>query len=103
MIVRFSGGTSMSSAAKLPPPRLSLRHPARGLPAVPPHFRRRQPAVGGETDPATRRQAVAGLHELVGEDHRLAQAAAAEARVDDPRDLLLLERLVDERERQPDR
>ena len=63
-------------------------------------LRRDQHVVGGERDAAARGERVAGLHQLVGEDHRLAQAAAAEARVDDARDLLLLERLVDERERQ---
>ena len=47
-------------------------------------------------------QREAGVHQPVGEDHRLAQPAAAEAGVDQPRDLLLLERLVDQRERQAD-
>ena len=43
------------------------------------------------------------VHQLVGEDHRLAQPAAAESRVDELGDFLLLERLVDELERQPRR
>ena len=62
-----------------------------------------QHVVGGKRDAAARGQAVACLHQLVGEDHRLAQAAATEARIDDARDLLLLERLVDRFERQADR
>ena len=42
-------------------------------------------------------------HDHLREDDRLAQPAATEARVDDARDLLLLERLVDVLERQPRR
>ena len=40
------------------------------------------------------------LHQLVGEDDGLAQAAAPEGTVDQPRDLFLLQGLVDHRERQ---
>ena len=50
--------------------------------------------------PARVAQAKAGLHQLVGKDHRLAQAAAAEAGVDQLGDFLLLQRLVDMLERQ---
>src|SRR5262249_21211468 len=62
-------------------------------------LRRDQHVVGGERDAAARGERVARLHQLVGEDHRLAQAAATEARVADPRDLLLLDRRVDRLER----
>ncbi len=45
-------------------------------------------------------QAVAELHQLVGEDHGCTQAATAERGVDELGDLLLLERLVDHAEGQ---
>jgi hypothetical protein len=45
-------------------------------------------------------QAEAGLHQLVGEDYGFFQAAATEALVDQLGYLLLLERLVDDLERQ---
>jgi hypothetical protein len=50
--------------------------------------------------PAARRQTVAVLHQLVGEDHRRTQAAAAERGVDQLRDFLLLQRSIDDAERQ---
>jgi hypothetical protein len=50
-----------------------------------------------------RRQAETRLQQAVGEDHRLAQAAAAERGVDQAADLLFLQRLVDQRERQSGR
>ncbi len=75
--------------------RLDLLHLRFGLGDDRVLLGRHQHVVGGERDAAARRQAVPRLHQLVGEDHRFAQAAAAETRVDDPRDLLLLERLVD--------
>ena len=83
--------------------RLDLLHLRFGLVDDLVLLLRHQHVVGRERDAAARREAVTRLHQLVGEDHGLAQPAAAEARVDDLRDLLLLERLVDGRERQAGR
>jgi len=62
---------------------------------------RDQHIVHADRDTAARGQAEARLHQLVGEDHRVAQAAAAERLVDQARDLLLLQGLVQHREGQP--
>ncbi len=63
-------------------------------------LRRHQHVVDGDRDARARGQPEARLHQLVGEDHGLLQAALAEAGVDQTRDLLLLERLVDVGKRQ---
>ena len=62
-------------------------------------FHRHEHVVGRKGNAAARCQRITRLHELVREDDRLAKSAATEARIDDARDFLLLERLVDERER----
>jgi hypothetical protein len=54
-----------------------------------------QHVVDGDRDAGARGQPEAALQQLVGEDHGLLQAALAEADVDQARDLLLLQRLVD--------
>ena len=56
---------------------------------------RHQHVVDGDRDAGARGQPEAALQQLVGEHHRFLQAAPAERRVDQARDLLLLQRLVD--------
>ena len=82
---------------------LDLLHLALGLLDQLLLLRRDRHVVHAERDAGARGDAEARLHQLVGEDHRLAQPAQAEADVDQLRDLLLLERLVEQLERQPDR
>src|SRR5690606_31691825 len=53
-----------------------------------------QHVAHGDRDAAARGQTETGLHQLVGEDDRGAQAAATERLVDEPGDFLLLERAV---------
>jgi hypothetical protein len=64
-------------------------------------LRRDAHVVHAERDAGARGDGEARLHQLVGEDHRLAQPAAAEADVDQLRDLLLLQRLVEKVEVRP--
>src|SRR3989475_8653191 len=52
--------------------------------------------VDADRNTRARRDGEARLHELVGENHRFAQSATAERRVDEFGDLLFLERLVDQ-------
>ena len=59
-----------------------------------------QHVVDGDRDAGARGQAETVLQQLVCEDDGFLQAALAEGRVDQARDFLLLERLVDVRERQ---
>ena len=61
---------------------------------------RHQHVVDADRDAGARGQAEARLQQLVGEDDRVLQAALAERGVDEARDFLLLQRLVDVRERQ---
>ncbi|CFW85983.1 Uncharacterised protein [Bordetella pertussis] len=61
---------------------------------------RDQHVFHGDRDAAARGQAEARLHQLVGKDHRVAQAATAERLVDQARDLFLLQGLVQHREGQ---
>ena len=63
-------------------------------------LRRHQHVVDADRNAGARGQAEAGLHQLVGENHRFLQAAAAEAVVDELGDFLLLQRLVDDLEGQ---
>ena len=55
--------------------------------------RRDQHIAHGDRDAAARGQAEARLHQLVGEDHRVAQAATAERLVDQARDFLFFSAL----------
>ncbi len=61
---------------------------------------RDQHVAHGDRDTAARGQLEAGLHQLVSEDHRVAQAATAERLVDQARNFLLLQGLVQDREGQ---
>ena len=61
---------------------------------------RHQHVVDADRDAGARRQPEARLQQLVGEDDRFLQAALAERGVDQARDFLLLQRLVQVRERQ---
>ena len=63
-------------------------------------FLRHEHVVDADGDAGARRQPETGLQQLVGEDDRLLQTALAERGVDQLRDLLLLQRLVQVRERQ---
>ena len=63
-------------------------------------LRRHQHVVDADRDAGLGRQAEAVLQQLVGEHHGLFQAALAERDVDELGDFLLLQRLVDVRERQ---
>ncbi len=60
-----------------------------------------QHVVDADGDAGLGRQREAGLQQLVGKDRGFTQAAAAERRVDQARDFLLLQRLVHDTERQP--
>ena len=64
-------------------------------------LRRNAHVVHAERDSGAGRHGEARLHQLVGEYHRLAQTAAAEGGVDQTRDFLLLQRPVEQLERQP--
>lgn len=55
---------------------------------------RHQHIVHTDRDARAGRIGKAGIHQLVGHDHRVAQAATAEAGIDQARNLLLLQRLV---------
>ena len=63
-------------------------------------FLRHQHVVDADRDAGARGQPETGLQQLVGEDDRLLQSALAERGVDQLRDLFLLQRLVQVRERQ---
>ena len=63
-------------------------------------LQRHQHVIHGNRYPGASRVGESGIHQLVRHDHGIAQAALAEAGVDQTRDLLLLERLVDQREGQ---
>ena len=63
-------------------------------------LRRDRHVVHAEGDSGARGVGESRLHQLVGEDHRLAQAAAAEADVDQLGDFLLLQRPVEQLEGQ---
>src|SRR5690606_37161438 len=54
----------------------------------------------GDGNTATRRQTEARLHQLVGKNHRGAQAATTERLVDQARNFFFLQRTVQDRERQ---
>ncbi len=60
---------------------------------------RNEQVVDANRKARARRVAEARVHQLVGENYRLADPAATESLVDEPRDLLLLEGLVDDRKR----
>ncbi|OIQ83694.1 hypothetical protein GALL_344920 [mine drainage metagenome] len=64
-------------------------------------FIRNQHVVHADGNAGTGRQGETRLQKLVGEDHGVAQPAAAERRVDQARDFLFLQRLVHHAERQP--
>jgi hypothetical protein len=83
--------------------RLDLLHLGFGRAQDLPLFFRDQHVLDGDRHAGAGREREAGVHQLVGEDHRLAQTAATEAGVDQLGDFLLLQRLVDEAERQPRR
>jgi hypothetical protein len=63
-------------------------------------FRRHQHIVHTDRDTRAGRIGKAGIHQPISHDHRIAQSALAETGVDQARDLLLLERLVDQGKRQ---
>ena len=61
---------------------------------------RHQHIIGADRDAGTGRQPVAVLHQLVGKDHRLFEAAATECRIDQFGDLFFLEWLIENAKRQ---
>ncbi len=63
-------------------------------------LRRHEHVVDANRNTGARSQTEPHLHQLVGEDHRFAQTALAECRVDQARNFLLLQRTVQHRERQ---
>ena len=66
-------------------------------------LRRHQHVINTDRHAATGGVGETGIHQFVGKNHRLTQAATAEAGVDEFGNFLLLENLVDVRERQADR
>ena len=59
-----------------------------------------QHVIRTEGDAGTRRHGIAVLHQLVGKDHGFLEATTTERRVDQLRDFLLLQRLVENAEGQ---